>query len=52
MRKIQDRRITRANKKKCQEQHLDGKNAFGINDPTPMAAVQNIKREENHGRLS
>jgi len=43
MRKIQDRTITRANKKKYnQEERLDSKTAFGISDPTPRAAVKNM----------
>lgn len=44
MRKIQDRSVTRENKKKYQEEALDRKTAFGISDPTPAAAIRNIRR--------
>lgn len=47
MRKIQDRSITRANKKKYQqEERLDRQNSFGIQDPVPQAAVNEIIRKE------
>jgi len=47
MRKIQDRKITRENKKKFnQEEKLDSKNAWGISDPTPMQMVNGIIDKE------
>ena len=40
MRKIQDRSVTRANKKlKQQEERLDRKNIFGFSDYTPYNAI-------------
>ena len=39
MRKIQDRSVTRANKKKYQEEALDRKNIFGFSDYTPYNAI-------------
>lgn len=41
---MKDRKISRANKKKYQEEALDRKTACGVNDPTPHAAVEAIRR--------
>lgn len=33
-------------KKKFNEERLNGKTVFGISDPVPMLAVENIRRKE------